>query len=407
VERLTRHPELNLAEHPSLFAEQLRRGFPGLKFVPPLEQEFRDFYVAQNLQRTKFAGLIALVVVLAVASIDLTLGNERDIDLVRLAVLAPLLAVLTLAVSLPVLRPWYTAIMAVGIGFIGLVVTYIAHSAALGGASYVLVDLVVVILYGCLFVGLLFNVAVYLAALMTVAHVVAGLSFGLPLQELLHTSAVLAGAALIGGMSTYNLEHSLRTTFLETGLLNELAEQDGLTGLYNRRIFDYHVDRLWRHARRDGASLAVVLVDIDHFKVFNDLYGHQAGDDCLRKVAQCVARGAKRPLDLAARYGGEEFVLAFLGPPDDYVRNVAEQIRRDVAALAIPHAGSVAAKCVTVSVGLAVAMPATERSVAGIIQLADEALYKAKREGRNTVAASDDETGVETGKFRVVIGDQR
>jgi diguanylate cyclase (GGDEF)-like protein len=392
--------------HASIFAEQLRRGFPTLRFAAPLEREFRDFYVAQNLRRTTFSGLIALVVVLAVAGIDRVLGGSdgAHLDTLRVGVLSPLLAALTIAVSLPALRRWYTPIMAVGIGFIGLVVIYISHTAALAGASYVLIDVVVVILYGSLFVGLLFNIAIYLAALMITAHVIAGLWFGLPLLELLHTSAVLGGTAFIGGMSTYNLEHSLRTNFLETGLLNELAERDGMTGLYNRRIFDDHVERLWRHSRRDGTALAIVFADIDFFKIFNDLYGHQAGDDCLKKVADCVARGAHRPLDLAGRYGGEEFMLALYGSSEDYAREIAEQIRHDVLSLAIPHAGSVAARCVTVSVGVAVAGSATARSLAGTIQLADEALYQAKSKGRNSVVFQDvDDSNAETGNFRATL----
>ena len=177
----------------------------------------------------------------------------------------------------------------------------------------------------------------------------------MPFDALYYSTAILGGAAVIGGISTYNLEHALRTNFLETRLLNELAERDGMTGLYNRRIFDDYVERLWRQSRREGTGVAIIFVDIDFFKVYNDLYGHQAGDDCLKRVAKCIARGAKRPFDFAARYGGEEFVLVLYGPPDDYARSVPEQIRRDVLELAIPHAGSQAAKHVTVSVGLALA----------------------------------------------------
>ena len=123
--------------------------------------------------------------------------------------------------------------------------------------------------------------------------------------------------AVIGGISTYKLEHALRTNFLETRLLNELAERDGMTGLYNRRIFDDYVERLWRQSRREGTGVAIIFVDIDFFKLYNDLYGHQAGDDCLKRVARCIARGAKRPFDFAARYGGEEFVLVLYGPSDE------------------------------------------------------------------------------------------
>ncbi len=98
-------------------------------------------------------------------------------------------------------------------------------------------------------------------------------------------TAMLGAAAVIGGIATYNLEHALRTNFLETRLLNELAERDGLTGLYNRRIFDDYIGRVWRQSRREDVALEIIFVDIDYFKIYNDLYGHQAGDDCLKKVA--------------------------------------------------------------------------------------------------------------------------
>jgi diguanylate cyclase (GGDEF)-like protein len=160
-----------------------------------------------------------------------------------------------------------------------------------------------------------------------------------------------------------------------------------------------------------GASRGARTRARDHLRrhrlllVYNDLYGHQAGDDCLKRIAKCIARGAKRPFDFAARYGGEEFVLVLYGPPDEYARGVPEQIRRDVLELAIPHAGSQAAKHVTVSVGLALAKPETSRSQAGAIQTADEALYQAKREGRNRVCFKDSDGDVETGNFRVIQRD--
>ncbi len=326
----------------------------------------------------------------------------------RLGVLCPLLVVLGVAISVPAAQRYYTEVVAVGVTLIGFVVTYIAHLGALAGSSYVLAGLVLVVLYGCLFLGLLFNVAVAVTSIMIATHFITGVAVGLPFDALYYSTAILGGAAVIGGISTYNLEYALRTNFLETRLLNELAERDGMTRLYNRRIFDDYMERLWRQSRREGTGVAIIFVDIDFFKLYNDLYGHQAGDDCLKRVAQCIARGAKRPFDFAARYGGEEFVLVLYGPPDEYARTVPEQIRRDVLELAIPHAGSQAAKHVTVSVGLALATPETSRSLAGAIQTADEALYQAKREGRNRVVFKDsDSDDVETGNFRVIQRDLR
>jgi diguanylate cyclase (GGDEF)-like protein len=392
----------------SPYAEQLKRGTRGLRFDGLLEKEFREFYTQQNLPRARLSGLIALVLVLAVTCIDLLLGvnGGGTLNTLRLGILCPLLIVLGVAISVPGAQRYYTEVVAVGVVLIGFVVTYIAHLGALAGSSYVLAGLVLVVLYGCLFLGLLFNVAVAIAGILIAGHFVTGLAVGLPFDALYYSTAILGGAAVIGGISTYNLEQALRTNFLETRVLNELAERDGMTGLYNRRIFDDYVERLWRQSRREATAVAIIFVDIDFFKLYNDLYGHQAGDDCLKRIAKCIARGAKRPFDFAARYGGEEFVLVLYGPPDDYARGVPEQIRRDVLDLAIPHAGSQAAKHVTVSVGLALAKPETSRSLAGAIQAADEALYQAKREGRNRVVVRDsDGDDVETGNFRIIQRD--
>ena len=391
----------------SPYAEQLKRGFPGLRFNGLLEKEFREVYVGQNLPRARLSGLIALILVLAVTCIDLLLGATGGaLNTLRLGLLCPLLVVLGVAISVPGAQRWYTEVVAVGVTLIGFVVTYMAHLGALAGSSYVLAGLVIVVLYGCLFLGLLFNVAVSIAAILVAGHFVTGIVVDLPIDALYYSTAILGAAAVIGGISAYNLEHALRTNFLETRVLNELAERDGMTGLYNRRIFDDYVERLWRQSRRESNSVAIIFVDIDFFKVYNDLYGHQAGDDCLKRIARCIARGAKRPFDFAARYGGEEFVLVLYGPPDEYARSVPEQIRRDVLDLAIPHAGSQAGKFVTVSVGLAFARSETSRSLAGAIQTADEALYQAKREGRNRVVFKDaDSDDVETGNFRVIERD--
>ena len=392
----------------SPYAEQLKRGFRGLRFNGLLEKDFREFYITQNLPRARLSGLIGLILVLAVTCIDLMLGTSGGgmLNTLRLGVLCPLLVVLGVAISVPGAQRWYTEVVAVGVTLIGFVVTYIAHLGAIAGSSYVLAGLVVVVLYGCLFLGLLFNVAITIAGILVAGHFVTGIVVGTPFDALYYSTAILGGAAVIGGISAYNLEYALRTNFLETRVLNELAERDGMTGLYNRRIFDDYVERLWRQSRRESTGVAIIFVDIDFFKVYNDLYGHQAGDDCLKRIAKCIGRGAKRPFDFAARYGGEEFVLVLYGPPDEYARNVPEQIRRDVLELAIPHAGSQAAKHVTVSVGLSLAKGETSRSLAGAIQTADEALYQAKREGRNRVCFKDsDSDDVETGNFRVIQRD--
>jgi diguanylate cyclase (GGDEF)-like protein len=285
---------------------------------------------------------------------------------------------------------------------VGLVAIYMSLVASLAGASYVLAGVVLVVLAACLFVGLLFHVAVAISICLSVAYLIIGLFMELPSSLLLYSTAILATAAVIGSLSAYNLEFALRTNFLETRILNELAERDGLTGLYNRRIFDDLMRRVWRQARREKVMLQIIFFDIDYFKVYNDLYGHQAGDDCLKKIAARIADSAKRPFDFCARYGGEEFVLVLYGPPGDYARTVPEQIRQGIRDLAIPNEGSGIDNVVTVSVGVSTLDPSAGRSLTGAIQTADEALYEAKQAGRNRVVFKDaDDKEASTGKFQV------
>lgn len=165
--------------------------------------------------------------------------------------------------------------------------------------------------------------------------------------------------------------------------LQRLSTTDGLTGISNRRMFDELSVREWRRCERMKKPVALVMLDIDYFKLFNDQYGHQAGDDCLRAVAGQVARAAPRATDLAARYGGEEFVLV-LGETDaDGARWVAENVRQHVADLGILHATP--QRRVTVSCGVASVMPEKGLALEVLLRSADHALYQAKEAGRDRV----------------------
>ncbi len=139
----------------------------------------------------------------------------------------------------------------------------------------------------------------------------------------------------------------------------------GLTGLKNRGAFDDYFPRMWQQALRDRRSLALLLIDVDHFKPYNDRYGHQAGDQALRRVAQVVQGFARRPLDIAARYGGEEFVLALFDLSADNVREMSDQLRKSIHALNIMHEDSATALFVTASIGVAIVGPRIGRTPRG------------------------------------------
>jgi diguanylate cyclase (GGDEF)-like protein len=167
--------------------------------------------------------------------------------------------------------------------------------------------------------------------------------------------------------------------------LERLAAHDGLTNLVNRRGFDARLKMELSRAVRDGLSMAVIMIDVDHFKRFNDTYGHQVGDECLRQVASVLSTSVLRPADLVARYGGEEFVVILPMVNQAGAVAVANRILEAVLAMAIPHSGNDGVGMVTVSVGVASGVPARGMEEKDLITLADRALYQAKNSGRNRV----------------------
>ena len=171
--------------------------------------------------------------------------------------------------------------------------------------------------------------------------------------------------------------------------LRSLALTDQLTGLSNRRLFDEFSVREWKRAVRERSALSAIMIDVDLFKLYNDRYGHPAGDKCLAAVASAVGAVANRPGDLAARYGGEEFVVMLAGTTSEGCEFVAERVRKSVEMLQLPHGGSPFGK-VTVSVGFATASPDAQSELAGLIEMADKALYAAKTTGRNTACGIDE-----------------
>jgi diguanylate cyclase (GGDEF)-like protein len=171
--------------------------------------------------------------------------------------------------------------------------------------------------------------------------------------------------------------------------LKTLAAKDGLTGLGNRRSFDQTLETEWSRAQRAKKPLALLFVDVDHFKLFNDQHGHQNGDECLRAVAEIIGANAVRPTDLAARYGGEEFAVILPDTGSEGACIVAERIREAVMDLRIAHGDPGAGPWVTLSVGVASHVPGDDVGPDWFLGQADQALYAAKRLGRNRVISAD------------------
>ncbi len=169
-----------------------------------------------------------------------------------------------------------------------------------------------------------------------------------------------------------------------------ISSKDGLTGLNNRRRFDEFLEKEWKRCMRVKEPLTLVLCDIDCYKAFNDTHGHLAGDDCLKKIANVLEHFSRRASDFAARYGGEEFAVILPNTPSDMGHYVAEQMRMGVEDLKVEHKSSTAGNVVTISLGVVTMVPEHNKTTDELINLADQALYEAKANGRNqTVVAKD------------------
>jgi diguanylate cyclase (GGDEF)-like protein len=388
--------------HYSSLVTERRTGVFGLHFGSHVEAEFRRFYAESNYPKTRpvlicGAAAIFLALIFAVMYDNLSWQTAAFM----LGILLPTLMASLVMSYKEGSHGAYQVLLAMSALWIGLVCTSITLRASLHGAPYYFAAEVAWILVVWLVLGLHFGIAAIIGATTSAVYAWGMLNWQFPLEELVFSLLTLLVVNLIGAYCCFKLESAVRQSFTESRMLNDLAERDGLTGLYNRRRYDKDVDRLWRQSRRENSQLTLLLVDIDHFKAFNDLYGHQAGDDALKRVAEVIDSCAQRPLDFAARFGGEEFALVLYGPAQDFGREIPEMLRRSVEELQIPHAESTTSPWLTVSVGVAIVSPGNERSLAGAIQLADEALYQAKEEGRNRVVVKESKNAhIQTGRFR-------
>lgn len=174
----------------------------------------------------------------------------------------------------------------------------------------------------------------------------------------------------------------------QSDLLRQMVYRDGLTEVYNRRYFDERLNQEWKLANRNHTPLSLIILDVDFFKKYNDLYGHLAGDDCLRRVAKTAQQALKRPTDLVSRYGGEEFACLLPNTELSGALAVAETIKQHILELKIPHADSSVCPFVSVSLGVCCRREGSLQGLADFMQRADTQLYQAKKNGKNQVRGS-------------------
>jgi diguanylate cyclase (GGDEF)-like protein len=389
---------------PSRYDIELQRGRSALQFPVSLEQEFRDAHLAQVIGRVRLwlGVLLALALITGIYRLGFSGKWGANLEtMLRIGVLLPAcLAMLGAAWSKRYAEIYPT------VAFGGALLLSIASSILIvqiigegevNGVTFLSVHVLAVFML----LGMLLLRAIVVAAVGLGTFVLAGLLLGLPAGVLAYESSLLAIVIVVVGYISYDVEQMLRHAFLERGALGDLAERDGLTGLRNRRAFDEQLMKVWQQSLRDRSPMSVLLIDIDHFKPYNDLYGHQAGDSCLRHVAQIVQRYARRPLDIAARYGGEELAIVLYQVTVEHARAMAEEVRAAVEQSRIEHRGSPNRGFVTVSVGVAWLDATLDRTPNDVVQLADEALYSAKEAGRNAVRfLGPDHSGAFTATLR-------
>ena len=387
----------------SPYANELRRDFPDLRFAAALEKDFQAFHLDRVRSRVRFFQLATCLLSLAVAIHLVVLDGlpVRSVLVGWLGVAIPVSVFLLWASWSPFYERLYLPAARIALPLLGIISAVGIASRILVGHPdpfYFLTSYSIALFF---LGGQMFREALIANALMILAHGAALALVGEPVESVVYYVSVLTITAAVGAFVYRGVERQLRTSFLERGLMGEMAARDGLTGLKNRGAFDDHFPRMWQQGLRDRRSLALLLIDVDHFKAYNDRYGHQGGDEALRRVAQVVQGFARRPLDMAARYGGEEFVLALFDMSGEFVQELAEELRQSILALQIPHEDSPTAPFVTASVGISVVRPKMGRTPEGAVQLADESLYSAKRSGRNCVKLVDsDQALFTTGSFR-------
>lgn len=384
------------AQHGDLYAEQRARDFRRLGFAPKLEREFRLHMRADQRTSTLVCIVTALGIWLAFIALDLSRLNtireisagHRDVEMamaLRLSTLAAIAALLYVLLTrrLPRAYHWLSMLVLV---LIGTASAFIANMYKLRDLPQADLAQLVVIAAVFLPLGLTFYQSLAIALFIAVLTTALGLVMldDAHMLEHIRLSVLLFFAVFVSAVGAYLREYAQRDQFLLRRILHNHAMSDALTGIDNRRSFEQHAAVTLLQGRRDRIDVAFAVLDIDHFKKYNDRYGHQAGDHALGQVAAAIASCLRRPMDMVGRIGGEEFAIVLYGADPEQARRMLGSVIDAVAALAIPHEASDTADCLSVSIGAA-CFDGSE-TLEQLYRRADLMLYESKRNGRNRLS---------------------
>lgn len=351
------------------------------------EREFRNWFYLRHLQRAHVSLGLALALVLITACIDLISAPDtlaRWSALIKLSVICPL-PFITLWVSRqPRWRHLFPHFMCASIVSVGVAFSVINLGAGGVGIELRYDSLLLVTVFAYFLGGLASHLACLTGLILLGGYVAASFATGVVLTQIAYEGLFLLAVNAIGMLSANNMELSVREAFARAQAVSNLSELDPLTGLLNRRGFVPRFEAIWSQAIREEKSLAVAMIDLDHFKHVNDRHGHAAGDMALRTVADVLASQATRPLDVSVRWGGEEFVVVWYDVKRSDAQKLAERVRSGVEDLRFSNEIG-GRKFLTVSIGAYTCRPKPTLKPEDCLHYADQAQYQAKQGGRNSV----------------------
>ena len=379
-------------EELQIYNRQLEQGFGRLRFTSALEQEFRIFFNRHNVVRQRGAIIVGVILLLALLPLDMRYlsGEAQEYYLFsRVWITIPLLLVALALTFRQNLRRYFSDVSQLIIAIIGVTTSAVVVYCNLLDQPLPYEGIMLIMMVAFFLGGLYFRQALVCAMIIGLSYV-AFSEVLLPAAKInYHNYFFLFATLLVGAVSAYTLEYQIRIAFLQRGALRNLAKTDPLTGLYNRGAISQKLNHLIYYAFREKKPITLLLIDVDHFKNFNDFYGHIQGDHCLQRVAAAISACCKRPLDFAGRYGGEEFVVMWFDAQPSEVEAFARRVKDAIGQMAIRHDASGTHSHVTVSGGMVTGVPTTQMQSDKVLDQADQCLYRAKESGRNRIVIQD------------------